>query len=337
MKLAAKDLTALLTKPRQYHAALLYGPDEGQAHAHAKAIVAQVLGANYDPLNLTELSGAQLKDDPAALSDALNSLTLMGGERLVWLREPLHTQYDLILENLASPPPAYLLITAGELSSSAKLRKHFEKEKTLASFACYLDDARTLGTLIRDYFKESNLRVEPEAMQYLTSRLGNDRGITLQELEKISLYLDPGATLTLEDVVTLTGDNTDLTLDALCHAVAGGQPADLARLLRRTFEENTQPIGVLRILHNHFQRLEHYQAQIGPRGDIDSFVEKHIVFFKQRPLIKSQLRRWNRATLVRAQHALLECESLLKTGSVPDELTCESLLARLSRSAARAA
>src|SRR6266567_222794 len=89
MKIGTRETGLFLKQPdKQSQAVLLYGPDSGLVRERSRIIASTILGKDADPLNRIELSGAQLKNDPALLMDELNSMSLMGGRRIVILRDP---------------------------------------------------------------------------------------------------------------------------------------------------------------------------------------------------------------------------------------------------------
>lgn len=335
MKLDARSVNGFLKEGiRQSRACVIYGADDGQVRDYAKQIIISIMGQNPDPLNLTELSSAQLKEDPALLADALNSFSLMGGERLVWLRDPAEGMAEeaaaLVLKG---NPTSYLLITLGELKADSKWRKIFEKEKALAILPCYRDEGAGLQRLLADKLREKGIQAEPEAMALLASVLGNDRGVTLQEVEKIDIYLGEERRLTAAAARDLTGDNRELGLDDICNAVAGGKPAQLPALLAPLYEDGTAPIAIFRVLHNYFQKIQHLQMMVAEGTPLEQALDRQRVFFKQKPLLTDQLRRWPAPKLARAMDALLEGEKTIKTAGAPPELFCNHLLHRLALSA----
>lgn len=336
MKIDARSFAGFAASAaKTSRACLIYGADDGQVRDYARQVIAAIMGKNPDPMNLTELTASQLKDDPALLSDALNSFSLMGGERLVWLRDPAEGMAAEILPLvIEANPTAYLLITQGELKADSKWRKLFEKEKLLAILPCYRDEGANLQRLLAEKLKERGIQAEPEAIAILTATLGNDRGVTLQEVEKIDLYLGEERRLTAAAARDLTGDNRELGLDDICNAVAGGKPAILPALLAPLYEDGTAPIAIFRVLQSHFQKIHNLQIQVAEGTPLEQALERQRVFFKQKPLLTDQLRRWPQNKLSRAMDALLEGEKTLKTMPVPPELFCSNLLHRLALSAA---
>lgn len=338
MKIGAKELAGFIAAPaKQSRAAAIYGADEGQIREVARNIITAIMGKNPEPMNLVELTGTQLKEDFALLSDALNSFSLMGGERVVWLRDPLDSQAEEVAAVVREGnPTAYLIITTDELKPTSKWRILFEKDKQLASLPCYRDEGQNLSRIIQDKFRERGIRAESEVIPFLMNSLGNDRAVTLQEIEKIDVFLGEDRTLTLDQAMDLCGDNRELTLDDLCHSVCAGQPAQLPSLLGRMYEDGMQPIGVFRILHNHFGRLRNLQIMVAEGSTLDQVFTQQRIFFKQQPRLRDQLRRWPDAKISRAMDALLEAEKQVKTSPASPELICGQLLQRLSLSAAAA-
>lgn len=338
MKIAPREVGSFLKKPADgLRGILLFGPDEGHVRESVKALTRHYLGEGYDPLNLTELTGDHLKEDPARLADELNALSLLGGDRLVWLRDPSATQSKLIKELLIEGnPEAMLLVSAGELQTSSALRQLFEKEKTLASLAFYRDEGRQLSGVIQERFRELQIQAEPDVIPLMMRLLGNDRAVTLSEIDKIDLFLGDERRLSAQHVTLLLGDNSELTLDDLCQAVAGGQPQNIPPLLSRLTHSGTQPIGVYRILYNHFLKLQQLQGMVASGASVDEALKRLRIFYKQQDAMRAQLQRWNGAALLRALEALLQGEKELKTSrSSAAEILCAGLLQRLSLHAAR--
>jgi len=70
MKLDKQPLERFLKDPApNIAAALIFGPDEGMVHERALAVSRAILGDADDPFRLTELTGDDIKADPARLID----------------------------------------------------------------------------------------------------------------------------------------------------------------------------------------------------------------------------------------------------------------------------
>ncbi len=337
MKIGTRETGAFLSQPdRQAQAVLLYGPDAGLVRERSKQIASHILGKTPDPLNRIELSGAQIKSDPAILLDELNALSLMGGSRVIIIRDPVEkieeTVKSAFLEGRKNT--TYLIIEAGELSTASLLRKLFEKEDHLASVACYLDDDRSVEDVIRTTFASLQLNVTRDALMYLVRNLGNDRMITQKELEKIALYMGNEKEITVPIAMALTGDNASETMEDLCHSVALGKAEESNKLLAHLLHEGTQAVAIIRALIRYFQRLDMAQAYIESGQSRDQAVKmlRPPVFYKSVPLIERALSRWNSSKISSSLNLLLRTEKEIKSGIVSPTLLASNVIVGLQGS-----
>ena len=88
MKLAAARVAAFLRRPDpEIRAVLFYGPDAGLVRERADAVARTVCPDLRDPFRVAELTAAALAADPARLADEAAQISLMGGRRVVRVRE----------------------------------------------------------------------------------------------------------------------------------------------------------------------------------------------------------------------------------------------------------
>ena len=88
VKLAAARVAAFLRRPDpEIRAVLFYGPDAGLVRERADAVARTVCPDLRDPFRVAELTAAALAADPARLADEAAQISLMGGSRVVRVRE----------------------------------------------------------------------------------------------------------------------------------------------------------------------------------------------------------------------------------------------------------
>ncbi len=346
MQVKPQQADALLkAPPAALRAILLYGPDGGLVRERAKAARTAVLGSADDPFRLTELTGADLKDDPTRLADEAAALAFTGGRRVVALRDLSETQHRLVQDFLASlPGEALVVLEAGDLPRRAALVKAFEAAgPEAAAVACYRDEARDLGRVIEESLGAAGLAVTPDARAYLAANLGGDRLLTRRELEKLSLYKGVtgsdragGDRVELEDAMAVVGDSAAMGLDDLALSVAAGDLPGLDRALKRSLQEGATAVGLLRAVARHFQRLHLAVGLAAESGDADAALKRlrPPVFWKQSAAFKAQMRLWPPRSLAAALARLLEAEADCKRTGFPDEALSARLLFELARQAA---
>lgn len=335
MKLGYNDIAGFLKSPPQaVRGVLVYGPDGGLVRERA-GLLAKAWGIDAgDPFNVIELTEASLLEDPARLADELSAMSLMGGRRLIRLISAGDKCAGVIADAFAHSAVGtkgdenILLALGDDLPGRSSLKALFEKERALAALPCYRDEGRNLEALIRSGLQGAGIQFDTDVLRYLVGHLGNDRGVTVSEIEKIALYMGDDKRLTLEVAAALVGQNDDLTVDTLAHAIADGNMPALDDALARLLAEGAQPVMILRTLARHFQRLQSLSLSMQNGKSADQAIEgaRPPVFFRDKPMLKRQLGRWNYAKCVAALGALLECERQVKSGALAPELLTSKAL-----------
>src|SRR6202040_3330458 len=131
------------------------------------------------------------------------------------------------IDTLAETPlkDCRIVIEAGELRPEAPLRKACERPRTAVAIACYPDGERELAKLIDDELRIANLRIAPDARATLMALLGGDRQASRNELRKLVLYAHGAGEVTLDDVMAVVADASELKLDPIVDgAFAGNSP-----------------------------------------------------------------------------------------------------------------
>ncbi len=256
MKIAANRLADFLRRPPpEIRGVLLYGPDAGLVRERADQLTVSICGDLKDPFRISELSAAILAGDPARLADEVAAMSLVGGRRVVRIRDAGEALAALLAETFAGARgDSLIVIEAGDLPARSGLRKLCEARANAAAVACYADSPRELGEVIRQTFAAHRIAVSGEAQAYLVAHLGGDRLVTRQELEKLALYIGDGGRVEFADAVACVGDTTTLSVEELAYAAADGNPAKLEGAILRCLRSMRPPIF--------FKFVDRFKAQI---------------------------------------------------------------------------
>lgn len=339
MKIAVKAIERFLAKPDPAaRAVLVYGPDSGLVTERCRALVGLVAGDAKDPFRVTELDAAAFVADPARLADEAAAISMTGGRRAVWLRRADGHATELLKDFLADPPgDALVVVEAGDLPSSAALRRLFETSKIAAALPCYRDSGETLPNLIRTTLGEAGLEVAPDALAFLLRNLGGDRVETRAALDKLALYKRKGR-VELADAEAAVGDQSELALDALAFAVGAGQLGEVERLSGRCLDGGTSPVALLRAVSRHVLRLHLVAGALAAGEPYDSAARRlrPAPFWRIADDFRAQASAWAPAALARASETLLEAEARCKESGAPAELiAARTLLEVATRAASR--
>src|ERR1019366_8896249 len=153
------------------------------------------------------------------------TMPLFGGRRAIRVRAGSRS-FASGVDTLAEQPlkDCRIVIEAGELRPESPLRKACERAKTAVAIGCYADDEVKLAKLIDDELRVSNLRVAPDARAALTALLGGDRQASRNELRKLALYTHGEAEVTLDDVMAVVADASELKVDPIVDGAFAGKP-----------------------------------------------------------------------------------------------------------------
>src|SRR3954468_24435842 len=195
---------------------LLYGPDAGLVRERADALVASAVDDPSDPFSLVRMDGDELAAEPSRLVEEALTIPLFGGRRAIRVRAGSRN-FAGGVDALADSPwrDCRIVIEAGELRPESPLRKSCERAKTAVAIGCYPDGERDLAKLIDEELRVSNLRIAPDARAVLMSLLGGDRQASRNELRKLALFAHGAGEVTLDAVMAVVADASELKLDPI--------------------------------------------------------------------------------------------------------------------------
>jgi len=334
MKLTYKNTESFLKKPDpKIKAVLIYGPDEGLARERIGILGKTVVDDLNDPFNVIELNGDQINDTPTILSDEVFAISMMGGRRLIRIRNA-NDKNTKVLESLmqeAEKIDNLILIHGGDLTPKSSLRKWAEKSKSAAALPCYVEDERDVSRFLSNFFSQHQLRIDADALNLASSILSGDRALIRQEAEKIITYKgEDHSTITLNDITACLGATNAETLDVLVQHMASGRGKQMEETLSFLFSEGASAVMILRVVQNYFRRLYITHGRMQDMGFEQAIAKLYPpVFFKHKPGFQQHLKIWSKQRTEGALHQLYEAEALLKSGALDADLICNRTLLSL--------
>ncbi len=332
MKLPAGRVAAFLRRPDpEIRAVLFFGPDAGLVRERADAVARTVCPDLRDPFRVADLTAAAVAADPARLADEAAQMSLMGGRRVIRVREAGDALAPLCGRFLANGiGDALVVFEAGDLPGRSALRRVFDEAPDALAIGCYPDSARDLAAVIRETCGAQRVVISRDAVDFLVDHLGGDRLLTRAELEKLTLYAGDGGRIGLDDARAVIADSAALSLDDALLAAAEGDAAALDRALARVFQEGELPVTVIRALLRHLQRLHVLASRIAAGASIEEAMRtaRPPIFFKEQDSYRRQLRRWSEQRLRDALDRVADAEFRMKqTGPRADTICREALFA----------
>src|SRR6516164_3895838 len=224
--LRGKEIDAFLARPDAGRPIiLLYGPDAGLVRERADALIASAIDDPNDPFSMVKVDSDELSAEPSRLVDEAMTVPLFGGRRAIRVRAGSRS-FASGIDTLAemNVRDCRIVIEAGELRPESPLRKACEKAKTAVAIGCYPDTERDLAKLMEDELRLASLRIAQDARAALMSFLGGDRQASRNELRKLTLYAHGKGEVTLDDVMAVVADASELKLDPIVDGAFAGKP-----------------------------------------------------------------------------------------------------------------
>lgn len=285
---------------------LFYGPDESGSAALAEK-TRKTIGADAEK---AELTGAQLKDDPALLAQEAASMSLFGDTRVLLVRgqgEECFAAIDALLgaEKVENPCIAQISgIT--DRSRTAKLAAGDDR-----AIACisYVPDLGNVAATVREMAQARGLAMPREIAERIAIYTKLDRRLAEMEVEKIALYLDaaPGGRVTVDMLVMeqLAAETEDDALAPAIQTILSGRMAQLTDQLDRLSDGSLQPVLLIRALEARCVQLAKVHRLMADGKDPKSAMRSAGIFWKEEGATQYQLRCWSPVALDRLAQRLL--------------------------------
>lgn len=319
---------------------VVYGSNEGLVAEYVKKLTATVSKDLYDPFCVVYLNASDVNADPGILFSEYTSQSLMGGRRVIVIRDGdnnLTKHFKMLLEGTSSD--TLVIVSSGSLNKKSSLVALGESREDMAVIACYEDRDEDVFATVRSQLSENGLTIGNEALQLLCARLSNDRKTNLGEIDKLITYMGDNKTVTAEDVREVISDQSSFSADDVCYYTAGGYTEKSQAAFRKLMNEGEEPISVIRSLTYHFNKLLTCMAGMEKGDTPEKAMMKlipRVIFFRESSF-KRQLSLWNKDKLFSVLELLYKCERDCKTTNMPVTEIASYCLMQISSAAARLA
>ncbi|MCP4820222.1 MAG: DNA polymerase III subunit delta [Shimia sp.] len=341
MKLSARDANRYFGKPDPDRTGvLIYGPDAMRVALKRQELIAALIGPEgEEEMRLTRIPGAELRKDKAKLLDATKEISFFPGPRVVFVEDANDTAAPAILAALEdwTQGDAQIVVTAGQLKASSKIRKAFENHARTYAVGIY-NDPPSREEIESDLTSAGLKNIDPEAMTDLFNLSRElDPGDFRQTVEKLALYkLNDDIPVTSDDVAACAPVSTEAALDDILNIVAEGRAQELGPVLRKLEAQGTNPVSLLIAATRHFRAL--YTAASDPGGAAQGISRmRPPIFGPRRDRMLRQASGWGAPKLEQALTGLTDTDLKLRSAGqrAPDMALVERLFLRLSMLARR--
>ena len=324
--------------PNNIRGVVIYGSNEGMVSSLSQQFIKSVSNDIYDAFHVSYLDCSDILSDIGTLYAEFNAQSLMGGRRVVVIREATNLLTKVLRELFDSSTSDTLLIaTSSSLKTKDSLAVMAKDENFMYGIGCYDDRDEDISQFASKFMSKNNFNIDNSAFQLLCSRLSNDRKISQNELEKLITYMGNKRDITINDIKTVISDTSASSQEDLCYFIALGDTYKAIASYNRLIFEGEYPVSIIRSISYHFLKLLDCAIKIEKGETADKVVaglRPPLMFFRKNSFI-SQLRVWNKSRVLSALNLLYQTERECKTTDLPAEQVASFTIIRIANGVKR--
>ena len=305
---------------------LLYGPEPTITRFRFEVIAKKIVNDLADPFLVSQLSSEKIKEDKAILTDEFYSIAMLGGRRLIMIKDCDANTVQALKILLSDPQYGrksenFILIQGGDMDKSSALRKLVEESQFLMAIPCYEEDATSLRKSVSELFVENDIIVEGEIINLIVKNFGKDRNLIVNEVSKIKNYLGDEKKLSLEIFKKITSSNQDENLQDFAVQFASKNYEWCFLRAEKAFEGGNESILLVRNLINYFSKLYNAKVSIENSGkSIEEAVKSAQIFYKIEADFRRNLQSLSLKFIAKSLQSFEKLEINLKKGNMSARL-----------------
>ena len=207
-----------------------------------------------------------------------------------------------------------VILNANILEKKSKIRSLFEKSKEAVCVAFYEDNAQTLSSIASNFFKASKVPISQEAINLIVQRARGDRLNLNNELEKIKNYIGNKKKIELTEILKLTNLAENYNVSELVDSCLSKNKKKTLNILSENNYTLDDCILIIRTFLVKSKRLAKLSNEVKKTNNIDATVSssKPPIFWKEKEIVKQQLRSWSLSEVKKIIYQINEIELLIK-------------------------
>lgn len=331
--LREQDIIAFFKKQSVSSNGLLIFGNDASGISSSAARAARLFAAEQDALRL---DASSFRDDAALLDAEFRSMSLLGDRRLIIVEGCEEAHAKILLPVIEAAFLAnFVIIVAGSLNKSSKLRDAATNANRFAALAVYQEDASELLLRLKSNFVERALTFDEGVIERIVELVGSDRGQAMMEVEKLALFCWPSKHVTLLSVEASCGSQASHEANSLIAAIFDGETEAVDSIISSMCGSGDwRSVTILLLMH--IARLAQARAAVDRGMELEAAFRslKPPVFFNQKNAMTRQVRLLSLADLEQAQ-ASIQASTLSsrQISELAEQITSRAVLslARLCR------
>jgi len=206
------------------------------------------------------------------------------------------------------------VLNANTLEKKSKLRSLFEKNKEAICIAFYEDNNQTLAAIINLFFRERKIPISQQSVNLIVGRCRGDRLNLTNELQKIEGFIGNERKINLQDILKLTNLAENYNVSELINSCLSKNKERTAHILNENNYSSEDCIIIIRSFLIKSKQLIKLCKEMEKTKNIDNVISnfKPPIFWKDKEVIKQQIRNWSSKDAEELIYKINETEFLIK-------------------------
>ena len=300
-----------LSTLNKYKMFLFYGENEGLK----KELKDNIKKINKDKETISFFQDEIIKNNNILVNEVINK-SLFDKQKVIFIDQVNDKILDILEIVSDSIDEERIFIFASILDKKSKLRSFFEKSKNYGICPCYQDNEITIKKIITKQLN-NYLGLSPQVINIISENSGLERDKLNNELEKIKCCFKDKK-INLEELNSLLNIKTNEDFNKLKDEALNGNKISTNRLLADTSFEPENNIFYLNSINQRINKLYEIEELKKQNSNIEILISslKPPVFWKDKPMLVSQTKKWNKKKLQTLLKKTYETEIEIKSNSV---------------------
>ena len=210
-----------------------------------------------------------------------------------------------------------VILIAGSLEKKSKLRSLFEKDKSAVCVPFYEDNNQTLSAIINKFFRDNKLSISQESINLISQRCRGDRKNLTNELDKIKNFMGNRNKIDVKDLLKLTNLAENYSVSELIDSCLAKNKKKTINILNENNYSLEDCILIIRTFLTKTKRLVKLCEKMQEIKDVDAAISgfKPPIFWKEKEIVKQQVRAWSNKNVKNLIYQINEIELLIKKHS----------------------
>jgi len=188
-----------------------------------------------------------------------------------------------------------IILIADKLDKKSKIRSLCEKNKKIICVPFYADDKRILNNLIREFFVKKQILISQSQINLILTRVFDRNQLNI-ELNKIEAFLSNKTKIKSDEILKLINLSENYSASELVDNYLAKNQKKIMEILNENNFNSEENLIVIRVFLNKLKRLQKLKlSSKNFNEDMERAISefKPVIFWKEKDMIKQQLKSWS--------------------------------------------